>query len=257
MNMGVTGAALSTGIGYVIVAVAGVVYFAVDRKLLYFTKAKMDIRLLIDTCTNGSAEFFSNLATAFTTFLFNFMFLKYFGENGVASITIILYFQYMFTALYTGYSNGVAPIISYKHGENNQKQLRIIFSDSLKLILCSSIIGFLFSKLIIAKALLIFTPLNSEVYLLTISGFQYYSFTFLFMGIGIFASIWFTALSKGTTGAIISLARTFISPIVAIVTLPVFLGAIGVWMAVPFAEMIGIFISIFLLNRHKRLFMFI
>lgn len=68
----------------------------------------------------------TNLANVATTFLFNYTLLQFYGKNGVASITIILYFQYIFTALYFGYSNGIAPILSYKFGNDDKMQLKSI-----------------------------------------------------------------------------------------------------------------------------------
>ena len=38
--------------------------------------------------------------------------LKFEGEIGVAAITAILYGQFLFVALYLGYSIGVAPVFS-------------------------------------------------------------------------------------------------------------------------------------------------
>lgn len=59
------------------------------------------------------------LSTAVTTFLFNAMMMKLIGEDGVAAITIIIYSQFLLTSLYIGFSMGVAPIISYNYGSEN------------------------------------------------------------------------------------------------------------------------------------------
>lgn len=80
----------------------------------------------------------SNIANAITTFVFNTLFMRYRGEDGVAAITIAMYFQFVFTAVYFGFSMGVAPVISYKFGEKNIPQLRHIFRICMTFVLACS-----------------------------------------------------------------------------------------------------------------------
>lgn len=128
LHMGIAGAAIATGIGYCIPAAVGMIYFLTARKNpLHFVRVRFERSVLLKACGNGSSEMVTNLANAVTTLLFNYTLLQFYGEDGVASITIILYVQYIFTALYFGYSNGIAPIISYKFGNNDTAQLRCIF----------------------------------------------------------------------------------------------------------------------------------
>ena len=51
----------------------------------------------------------SQAAAAVTTFLFNRIMMELLGEVGVAAITIIIYMQFLLSALYLGFSIGVAP----------------------------------------------------------------------------------------------------------------------------------------------------
>lgn len=93
-------------------AVSGLVFFCINKNGLHFCKFRFEKDILLKVCGNGSSEMVTNLANAVTTFLFNYTFMKYFGEDGVASISILIYFQYIFTAIYFGYSNGISPIVS-------------------------------------------------------------------------------------------------------------------------------------------------
>jgi Na+-driven multidrug efflux pump len=71
------------------------------------------------------------------------------------------------------------------------------------------------------------------------------------MGISIFASAMFTALSDGKTSAIISFGRTFVFLAPAILLLPLVLEADGAWLAVSVAELLGAVVSIFYLIRYR------
>lgn len=253
-QMGIAGAAIATGIGYCIPAIAGLVYFFLaKRNILHFVKPEADWKLLFHSCLNGSSEMVTNLANAATTFLFNYTFLKYYGEDGVAAITIILYFQYIFTALYFGYSNGIAPIISFKYGSGDKGQLQGIFKNSMLFLAVSSIGANLFIRLAVQRAVTLFTPLYSKVYQITISGFSLYSLAFLIMGVGIFASAMFTAFSDGKTSAAISFSRTFIFLVGAILVLPLVFDETGLWLAVPAAEILGLLTAVCcLISKRKK-----
>lgn len=254
LDMGVAGAAIATGIGYCIPAIVGILFFINSKKNpLHFVKPQFDSKVLLQSCTNGSSEMVTNLANAVTTFLFNYTLLQFYGEDGVASITIILYFQYIFTALYFGYSNGIAPIISYKFGNDDKTQLQSIFKNSIIFLIISSIVANILIHLTVSNALTIFTPTNSAVYDIAFHGFNIYSMAFIVMGLGIFSSALFTAFSDGKTSAIISFSRTFIFIIGAVLILPNMLGEVGVWIAVPVAEILGLFVSIsYLIIKKKR-----
>lgn len=220
-------------------------------------KPKIDWTVLFQSCINGSSEMVTNLANAVTTFLFNYTLLQFYGENGVAAITIILYFQYIFTALYFGYSNGIAPIISYKYGNGDKEQLQSLFKNSILFLIISSILSNILIHLTVSKALTIFTPANSDVYKITLHGFSIYSIAFIIMGLGIFSSAMFTAFSDGKTSAIISFSRTFIFIAGAILILPNIMGEIGIWLAVPSAEVFGFIVAIVYLIKKRNKFYYI
>ncbi|MCU6762202.1 Multidrug export protein mepA [uncultured Roseburia sp.] len=254
LQMGILGAALGTGIGTCIPALSGILFFLrKGGKTLYFVKPEFDGRVLLKTCANGSSEMVTNLSNAVTTFLFNYTFMKFFGENGVASITIILYFQYIFTALYFGYSNGIAPVISFKYGQGDTGQLKQVFKNSVWIVSCGSVLAFIFSRILSGLVIKVFTPEQSPVYQLTLGGISVFSIGFLLMGISIFASALFTALSDGFSSAVISFARTFVFLVGAILLLPNLLGENGVWLSVPAAEACGIIVTfLFLVWKRKK-----
>lgn len=254
LQMGIAGAAAATGIGYCIPAFAGIFFFFTTKKNnLHFVRPSIDWNVLKHSCGNGSSEMVTNLANAMTTFLFNYMFLYYYGEDGVASITIILYFQYIFTALYFGYSNGIAPIISFKYGAGDKRQLIQIFKNSILFLGAGAVLSNILIHLTVEKIITIFTPLASNVYNITLHGFSLYSLAFWIMGIGIFASALFTAFSDGKVSAVISFSRTFLFIIGAILILPRIFAEPGLWAAVPVAEILGAIIAIaFLIYKKKK-----
>ena len=210
MNMGIKGAALATGIGQLIPAVAGLVYFSCFHGSLHFVCPKFRFRVLMESCINGSSEMVTNLSTAVVTYLFNMTMLKFLGETGVAAITIVLYGQFLFTAMYMGFSMGVAPVISYNYGRDNRILLRRIFKICIGFISVSSVTITAIALLSTSFIVQIFTPVETETYAIAKDGFFLFSINYIFAGVNIFASSMFTAFSDGKTSAIISFVRTFV-----------------------------------------------
>lgn len=253
LKLGVSGAAIATGIGQCIPAIFGLIYFTLKRKELFFVRFRPDFKSLGRACFNGSSEMITSLSNAVVTFLFNIILIRIAGESGVAAITIILYGQFLFNSLYLGFTIGVAPVISYNYGSNNKKQLQSVTKISLCFIGASSIVitalSFLFAEWIVR----IFVGQTNETYLLATTGFMIFSINYLFGGLNIFTSSLFTALSDGKRSAILSFLRTFFITVVSLLVLPRILEITGVWLAVPCAEAVTLLFSLlFLLRQNKN-----
>ncbi|MBS6194973.1 MAG: MATE family efflux transporter [Clostridiales bacterium] len=251
MEMGIKGAALATGIGQLIPTVVGILYFTFVRQSLYIVKPRFSGTVLKESCLNGSSEMVTNLSNAVITYLFNIMMLKFLGEPGVAAITIVLYGQFLFNALYMGFSMGVAPVISFNHGGNNEKLLQRIFKICIGFIggvsIAITVLALIFSPVVVE----IFTPKGTETYEIASTGNLLFSINYLFAGLNIFASSMFTAFSDGKTSAIISFVRTFGLIVINILLLPYLIGVNGIWLAVPIAEFMCAFLSVYYFYKKK------
>ena len=257
LHMGIKGAALATGIGQLIPAVAGLIYFSCFHGSLHFVRPKFRFRVLKDSCTNGSSEMVTNLSTAVVTYLFNMAMLKFLGEAGVAAITIVLYGQFLFTAMYMGFSMGVAPVISYNYGRDNRRLLRRIFKICVGFISVSSVVITAIAILSSPFIVQIFTPVKTKTYAIAKEGFFLFSTNYIFAGINIFASSMFTAFSDGKTSAIISFVRTFVLLVLNILLLPLIMGVTGIWLAVPAAEFFTVFLSLFYFRKKRNIYHYV
>lgn len=254
MNMGIVGSALGTGIGYMIPTVIGIIFFLKSKGTLRFQKPIVDFRVLWESGSNGFSEMVSQIAAAVTTFLFNIMMMKLIGENGVAAITIIIYTQFLLTTLYIGFSMGVAPIISYNFGSKDYDRLKRIFRICLLFVCTVSVLIFAAAMLLGSPLVRIFSPEGTPVYEIARQGFLIFPISFLFCGFNIFASATFTALSNGKVSAIISTLRTFVFIAVALLILPQYFDVIGVWISVPLAELLTIFVSLAFILKNKKVY---
>lgn len=253
LDMGITGAAVSTGVGYAVPGFIGLFYFLFNRKgTLYLVKPKIDKDVLIKSCTNGSSEMVTNLSQSVITVLFNNILMGIAGQDGVASITIILYAQGLLNSAFMGYATGIAPIISYNYGKQDVARLKKTYTISNRVIALSSVFLFAVALLSASPLVAVFSPQGTSVYGMAVHGFRVFSVSFLFMGFSIFGSSMFTAFSNGRVSAIISLMRALVFVVISISLLPLVLGLDGVWLAIPLAEILGMFITLYYFRSLKN-----
>ncbi len=253
-DMGLAGAAIATGIGQCIGGIVPLIYFLHPNKsLLRLVKTKLELRPIIDACTNGSSEFMSNIASSLLGMLYNKQLLKLIGENGSAAYGVLMYVQFIFIAIFLGYSIGVAPLISYNYGADNKKELRNLFKKSVIIMGVSSIILSVLAFTLAEPLAKLFVGYDEELTALTVRGFNLSSYLFLFAGFNIFASSLFTALNNGLISAIISFVRTLIFQTIALYVVPLIIGNDGIWLSMAISEVLAFVVSLFfVIWKHKK-----
>lgn len=99
----------------------------------------------------------------------------------------------------------------------------------------------------------IFVGKNPELCALTARGFRIFSLSFLFAGINIFGSSFFTALNNGLISALISFLRTLVFQIGAVLILPLFLETDGIFLSVAVAEIAAFVLTVsFIVAKKKK-----
>lgn len=103
------------------------------------------------------------------------------------------------------------------------------------------------------RTLIILVSYDKELLELTTLAIRIYSVAYLFNGLNIFISSFFTALNNGAVSAAVSFLRMFVFQIAMIMILPLILGINGIWMAVIAAELLALFVSLIfiIINRKK------
>jgi len=255
-GMDIAGAALATGIGYSIPAVVGLTWFAINKNgMLRFTTPRPRLTTLRDSAINGFGSMIINVAGGVVTWLFNRNIVIYLQEIGISAATIVLYARFMLNSVLSGYSSGVAPVISFNYGRKDFKQVRFLFRTSLKAVLAGSAIVCLASVVLRDVIVSLFASGEPELAELARHGIFLFAFSYLFSGVNTFAATLFSALSSGKISAFMACMNTFVFLVAAMFLLPrLGLGADGVWLAVPAAEFLSLCLTTFLLRKNKERF---
>ena len=251
---GIAGAAYATIASQIVGAVVPLIYFSVKNKsLLRLVPAKLEIKPILHTCANGSSEFLSNIAVSIVSMLYNMQLLKLAGENGIAAYGVIAYLSFIFSSVFFGYAIGASPIISYHYGAQNNDELKNLLKKSIVVMLSIGILMTALAEALAKPLSMIFVSYDKDLLDMTVRAMRIYAAAFTIVGFNVFASAFFTALNNGLASALISLLRTLVFQIFAVMVLPLIWKLNGVWAAVIVAEGLSVITSalFLLLNRKK------
>lgn len=253
LGLGLTGAAVATVCGEFIGGLFPILYFTrPNSSLLRLGKTHFNGRILLQTCINGSSELMTNLSSSIVNSLYNIQLMRFAGENGVAAYGAIMYVNFIFVAIFLGYSIGSAPVISFHYGAGHHDELKNLFQKSLRLIGCWGLMLAVISQFLAIPLSTLFVGYDAELLTMTRQGFRIYCLVYLFNGFNIFGSSFFTALSNGGVSAAISFLRTLVFQIAAVLILPAILGINGIWSAMSAAELLTLCVTVSFLIRQRN-----
>lgn len=252
-SWGLVGAAAATAISQVLGGGIPLIYFARVRSgVLRLTKTGMDGKALVKACTNGSSELMSNISTSIVSMLYNFQLMRYAGENGIAAYGVLMYVNMIFLAIFIGYSTGTAPIVSYHYGAENHTELKGLLKKSYTVIGVFAVAMFCLAELMAKPLAAIFVGYDKGLMEMTTRAFMIYSLSFLFSGIAIYGSSFFTALNDGVTSALISFLRSLLFQVAAVMIFPVLFGIDGIWFSVVAAELVAAAMTVLFIAAKRR-----
>lgn len=249
-RLGTLGAAWGTTLSITASALIGLAYFLRFGNIR-FARPKADGRVLLKSCTNGSSEMFTEFSTGITTLLFNLLVMKYFGEDGVAAVTIIMYIYYFFISFYMGIAVAVAPVVSYNVGAEKPRKIREMLRYSFCTIAITAVL-ILATSLLGGPAIIHLFVQSGNVYDITWQALRLFSPVFVFIGFNVFLSGYFTALGNGLTSAVISLLRSLVLVVLFIAVLPLLLQENGIWLTMPFSEAVTVLVALQLYRMQGR-----
>ncbi len=251
---GIVGAAVATALSQYVGGIIPLVYFCSKHNdsLLRMTKPRFDLRAILKGCTNGSSELLSNVSMSLVSMIYNYKLIDLAGENGVAAYGVIMYVNFFFLSVFIGYSVGTAPIVGYKFGAGDKGQLKDILRKSAVIMSVCSVFMLALSQLLAVPISEVFVGYDEALFELTLRGFRIFSFSFLFAGIAIYGSSFFTALNNGLVSAVISFLRTLVFEVAAVLLLPIWWGVDGIWSSIIVAEALAVTVTVVFLALNRK-----
>lgn len=201
---------------------------------------------------NGLSEYVGNISFNILAICYNLQLLRMMGENGVAAYSVVLYYAYVFAAVFFGYNITVTPIVGYNHGAENHTELKSLLRRSLTLLLVLGFLITLVSELSAGLAAHLFVGYDAELSLLTKRALRISMLSFVIVGINLFTAAWFTGLNNGKVSALVSFIRNLVLELGFVFLLPTLVGPTGIWLAVDAAELCCLILCLMLLAKYRR-----
>ncbi|OLA48244.1 MAG: MATE family efflux transporter [Firmicutes bacterium CAG:176_59_8] len=252
-NWGVAGAAIATGLSQCVGGVLPLIYFLrPNDSLLRMRPTSLRLRPILQACGNGSSELMSNISSSLVGMLYNFQLMHLIGEDGVSAYGVLMYVQFIFVAIFIGYSIGCAPVVSFHFGAQNHNELKSLLRKSTLLMASGGVLLTIAARLLAAPLARLFVGYDAGLFELTSHAFRLFSWSFLLAGFNIFVSGFFTALNNGAISAAISFLRTLVFQTASVLILPLLLGVDGIWWAITVAEIFALLISLMFLYLKRN-----
>ena len=223
-----------------------------NRSSLRIVRSGFERDPLLRACSNGLSEYVGNISWNILAICYNLQLLRMMGENGVAAYSVLLYYGYIFAAVFFGYNIAVTPVIGYNYGAGNKAELKSLLRHSVILLLVMGALMTLVSELSAGPAARLFVGYDPELTVLTTRAIRLYMISFFIAGINLFASAWFTGLNNGKVSATVSFIRNLVFELGFVFLLPAVMGPDGIWLAVDAADLCALILCTTLILAYRK-----
>lgn len=242
---GIMGAAFATSLGTVVGGLMTLIYLLKFSRSLHLCRIKLSIKSMMLTLRNvgymiklGSSAFISEASIACMMFLGNYVFIHYLGEDGVAAFSIACYFFPIIFMVYNAIAQSAQPIISYNFGAGQPDRVRKALHLAIRTALICGISFFIITVLCRQNIVSLFIDRSYAAFDIAVNGISYFGIGFIFFAFNMIGIGYYQSVERGQRAMIITLLRGVVFMLIGFLVLPKILGVPGIWLAVPFAELL-------------------
>lgn len=257
LDMGVFGAALASSLSMGIGAVIVVAYLGRYARRLRFHRIKLSgksIRLTVRNtgyqCRIGGSALLGEATMAVLMFMGNVMFMRYLGDAGVGAFGIACYYCPFFFMIGNAVAQSAQPIISYNIENQPHRAVR---AHRYAVYVATAIGMAVMLAFTLCPRLLVglFLPLNSYTAQLAAEGLPLFGLGVPFFILNLTIIGYYQSTEKNARATALAMLRGAIFLLPLFLLLPLWLGADGIWIAMPVSEFLtlGCSILFFLKNR--------
>lgn len=251
LGWGLMGAAFATSIGTTIGGVMTLIYLIGFSKTIKLFRIKFSKKSMQLTLRNigymvklGSSAFVSEASIAIMMFLGNYVFIRYLGESGVAAFSIVCYFFPIIFMVYNAIAQSAQPIISYNFGQQDKVRVRAAVRLSIRTALVFGFCFFAGTVLFNKQIISLFVERSYEAYSIAAEGIPYFATGYIFFAVNMVGISYYQSIEQAKRATIITLLRGVLFMLIGFVLLPSIWGVKGIWLAVPFAELLTLLLII-------------
>lgn len=259
LGMGVKGAAIATSISVSIGGFMAISYILFYSRNFRLIKLKMSIKSLILSlrnigyqCKIGLSSLLGELTLAVLIYVGNLVFMRYLSDDGVGAFGIACYYAPFFFMVGNAIAQSAQPIISYNYGvdrwDNIRKARKLLINTSFLFGILVTILFVFFPTQLVA----LFVDPTDKAGVIAIEGFPYFATGIVFFILNVAIVGYYQSVELVRKATFLVFLRGLIFLVPCFVVLPMVFGVKGIWLAMPVAEMLTLFVVLFLFKSRSR-----
>ena len=260
MRLGMFGAALATSMGYIIGATMILVYMFHKKHMLHLVPININkksfrqaIRSVGYMCRLGFSTFLCQASVASMMFGGNSAFMRYLGEDGVASYSVACFFFPIVLMVYNAIAQSAQPILSYNYGIGNKQRVNAALRLSLGTAISCGLVVFVISIFFSPEISSLFVRPGTPAYNYASEGLPLFASGFICFGINMVAIGYYQSLERHRPANYVTVLRGFVLMLLCFWLMPIFMGTKGMWLAVPMTELVTFIVILTIYSRSRIL----
>ena len=252
LQLGIEGAAMATALSIILSSACLIRHFnrpdnPLKLQIRYFLPQFSILRSII---TIGMAAFIMNITTGMVNIIMNRYLEHHGGDYAIGAYGIISSYSVLVSMLLMGICQGIQPMISYLYASEQHRQAIIMLTNGVgtgSLIACG---GFLIGELFAPWLGKAFT---SDTTLLRLSeeGIRYTFLAMPLIGFQLIVTSFFQSIRQAPKAITMNISRQFLFLIPALGLFSHRWGLTGIWLAIPFVDLMASLIALFFLYQLK------
>ena len=236
-------------------AIATIKIFSNKDELLHFHRGIFRLRrkIVIDSLAIGMSPFLMNLAACFIVIVINQGLKRYGGDLSIGAFGIVNRLVFIFVMIVMGLNQGMQPIAGYNFGAQQYARVSRVLKLTIIFATVVTTSGFLMGMLIPELVVSIFTS-DEELIAISARGLRVVVMFFPIIGFQMVTSNFFQSIGMASKAIFLSLTRQMLFLLPALIILPRFFGAAGVWYSMPFSDLLASLVALVMLVRQFRKF---
>lgn len=253
-GMGIQGAALATVIAYVVAALFLVIFFRSGKSTmkLKLSTIRLDPEILREVLSIGVPSFIRQAAMSVLVVLLNRTLGRLGGDIAIAVYGVIMRLLMLVFTPIMGVAQGLQPIAGYNYGAKRFYYMRrsVIMATITTTVI--AVAGTALLSLFPDEFLGLFSN-NSQLLSQGRTALRIIVLAFPLVGFQVVVGTLFQATGKALQNLILTLSRQVLMLIPMVLLLPRFFQLKGVWIAFPAADILGFFLTVFVIfhSRHN------
>ncbi len=249
-KMGIKGAAWATIIGQVLSCIISIIYFLNTKSFkLKMNSFKVSLSIISNVIKLGISTFITQMSIVIISVVCNIMLFKYgnlskYGADiPIAVIGIAMKVFTIVINIVVGIILGAQPILGYNYGAKKYHRVKETFKLAITYTVIVGIVATLIFELCPNVIINLFGSQSEEYMEFATLTFRIFLMLIIFTCSIKVISIFFQAIGKPTSSAIVSLSRDIIFFVPLVIILPNYMQIKGVLWAAPIADTLGIIVS--------------